>query len=127
VQLIVRGICILIPQVKGLSENIEVISIVDKYLEHSRVFIFGNNGDEKVFLSSADWMQRNLDFRVELTFPILSKKIKKLVIDFMNLQWSDNTKARWNSGENANRYRKTNSEVPVRAQVDLYKMLQEQQ
>ncbi|MFT6686100.1 MAG: polyphosphate kinase, partial [Bacteroidia bacterium] len=123
IKLIVRGICILIPQVEGLSDNIEVISIVDKFLEHSRIFIFHNDGEENVYLSSADWMQRNLDFRVEVTFPILSNETKQQVIDFMDLQWRDNVKARWNSGAQSNKLRKTNSKVKVRAQVDLYKML----
>ncbi len=123
IRLIVRGICILIPQVEGLSDNIEVISIVDKFLEHSRIFIFHNDGEENVYLSSADWMQRNLDFRVEVTFPILSNETKQQVIDFMDLQWRDNVKARWNSGAQSNKFRKTNSKVKVRAQVDLYKML----
>ena len=123
IKLIVRGICILIPQVKGLSENIEVISIVDKYLEHCRAFVFCNNDDEKVYLSSADWMQRNLDFRVEVTFPVLSKKTKKQVIEFMNLQWQDNVKARWNSGPKANQFRKIKGAEKVRAQVAFYERL----
>lgn len=127
IKLIVRGICVLIPQVKGLSENIEVISIVDKYLEHARVFIFCNNNKEKVYLSSADWMQRNLDFRVEVSFPILSKKIRKEIISFMDLQWEDNVKARWNNGPKANHFRKVKGAPLVRAQVDFYEKLKAEQ
>ena len=84
IKLIVRGICSLVAGVNGLSENIEAISIVDKYLEHSRVFIFHNNGDEKYFISSADWMTRNLDHRSEVAVPIYDKEIQqqlKKIID----------------------------------------------
>ena len=74
IRMIVRGICSLVPGVAGLSENIEAISIVDKYLEHSRIFVFCNAGDEKIYISSADWMVRNLDNRVEVAVPIFNEK-----------------------------------------------------
>ena len=77
IKLIVRSICSLVPSIKGLSENIEVISIVDKYLEHSRLFVFCNNGNERHYLSSTDWMQRNLDRRAEVAVPIFDKHIQK--------------------------------------------------
>ena len=76
IKLIIRGICCLVPGIKGLSENIEVISIVDRFLEHPRVYIFHNNGDSKYFLSSADWMKRNLSRRIEVAFPVYDKNSK---------------------------------------------------
>ena len=94
IQMIVRGICCLIPGHKNMSENIEVISIVDRFLEHTRFMIFSNNENNKVFISSADWMTRNLDNRVEVTCPILQEDLKKEIIDIFNIYWSDNIKAR---------------------------------
>lgn len=94
VRLIVRGICCLIPGLKGLSEHIDVISIIDRFLEHSRVYIFGNKGNEKMYLSSADWMTRNLSHRVEVAFPILNGELRKEMRDMIDLQLCDNVKAR---------------------------------
>ena len=94
IQMIVIGICCLIPGHKNMSENIEVISIVDRFLEHTRFMIFSNNENNKVFISSADWMTRNLDNRVEVTCPILQEDLKKEIIDIFNIYWSDNIKAR---------------------------------
>ncbi|MDR0823537.1 MAG: polyphosphate kinase 1, partial [Prevotella sp.] len=94
IRLIVRGSCCLRPQVENLSENIRVISIVDRYLEHARLAIFCNDGDEKVYIMSADWMTRNLDRRVEIGVPIFDDKIKRTLMDFFDIQWSDNEKAR---------------------------------
>ena len=94
IQMIVRGICCLIPGHKNMSENIEVISIVDRFLEHTRFMIFNNNNYNKVFISSADWMTRNLDNRVEVTCPILQEDLKKEILDIFNIYWSDNVKAR---------------------------------
>lgn len=95
IDLIVRGVCSLIPGVKGLSENIRVISIVGRFLEHSRIFYFHNNGNEEIYLSSADMMQRNLDRRVEVTFPIEDKKLKDEIINnILNIYLKDNIKAR---------------------------------
>jgi polyphosphate kinase len=94
IRVIVRGMCVLIPGVKGLSENIEVISIIDKFLEHSRVYIFRNGGNEEYYISSADWMARNLDSRIEVTCPIYSKRLQKELRDIMEIQWTDNVKAR---------------------------------
>jgi polyphosphate kinase len=90
----VRGICCLRPGVPGLSENIRVVSILDRYLEHSRAFAFSNGGDPEVYLSSADWMPRNMDRRVELMFPILQKDLKERVIGILRAQMADNQKAR---------------------------------
>ena len=106
IRLVVRGVCSLIPGVKDLSENIEVISVVDKYLEHPRVYIFGNGGKEKIFISSADLMKRNLDHRVEVTCPILDKSIQQEIRDNFDIIWNDNTKARLFSAKQDNNYRK---------------------
>lgn len=119
VQLIVRGICCLIPGVKGMSENIEAISIVDKFLEHPRMFIFGNNGDPKVYISSADWMTRNIDKRVEVSCPIYDEDIKQELLDTFNIGWSDNVKARVFSSKQDNAYR-ANQLIKVRSQFATY-------
>ncbi|AJR04129.1 polyphosphate kinase 1 [Siansivirga zeaxanthinifaciens] len=119
IQMIVRGICCLIPGVKGMSENIEVISVVDKFLEHSRLYIFGNNGDPKVYISSADWMTRNIDNRVEVSCPIYDEAIKQEIIDTYNICWSDNVKARLINTETENEYRINNNEK-VRSQFATY-------
>ncbi len=123
IKLIVRGICSLVPGIKGMSENIEAISILDRYLEHSRIFIFAHGGDEKYYISSADWMIRNLDNRVEVTVPIFDKNIQKELKDFMLLQFRDNTKARILDDKQENRYRKNPAEPPYRAQDDIYRYL----
>lgn len=119
IKLLVRGICCLIPGVKGLSENIEAISIVDKFLEHPRVFIFENGGDPKVYISSADFMSRNLDQRVEVSCPIYDEDIKKELIETFDISWSDNVKARYHCPGMENPYRKT-SGPKMRSQVELY-------
>jgi polyphosphate kinase len=123
IKLIVRGMCCLIPGIKGFSENIEVISIVDKYLEHARVHIYCNDGKELLFLTSADFMTRNIDNRVEVGFPIYDDNLRKEVKDIINIQLSDNTKAREINSHNTNKYHKTKSEVPCRAQIDIYNYL----
>lgn len=95
VQLIIRGICCLKPGVPGISENIEVVSIVGRFLEHSRIYHFHNNGDDIIYLSSADAMTRNMIKRVEILFPVEDKDIAKRLLDYMNLQLSDNQKGRY--------------------------------
>jgi polyphosphate kinase len=120
IQLQVRGICSIIPGVKGMSENIEAISIVDKYLEHTRVFIFGNDGDPEVYISSADFMTRNLDGRVEVTCPIYDAEIKKELIDNFDIGWKGNVKARLHSENLDNKYRIRGSKPIFRAQVETY-------
>ncbi|WP_340066665.1 polyphosphate kinase 1 [Ascidiimonas aurantiaca] len=119
IQMIVRGICCLIPQVPGMSENIEAISIVDKYLEHPRLYIFGNEGDPAVYISSADWMTRNIDHRVEVSCPVYDTDIKQELIDTFEIGWSDNVKARVFSDQQDNAYRK-NDLPPVRSQFATY-------
>jgi len=120
IQLIIRGICSLIPQEKGWSENIEVISIVDRFLEHARIFIFHNNGNDKMYMSSADWMVRNLSYRVESTFPIYDESLKREVKEFIDIQLNDNTKARIVDKEQSNVYKRLNSAISIRSQVETY-------
>lgn len=93
IKLIVRSICRLVPGVEGMSENISVRRIVDRYLEHSRVFIFHNNGNEKVYMGSADWMNRNIHSRIEVCFPVYQKKLKQEIKDIINIQLQDDTSA----------------------------------
>ncbi len=119
IKMIVRGICCLIPGVKGMSENIEAISIVGKLLEHPRMFIFENGGNTKVYISSADFMGRNLDNRVEITCPIYDSDIKKELLENFEIGWRDNVKARLISDKNDNAYRK-NNKPPVRSQFKMY-------
>ncbi len=119
IQLIIRGICCLIPGVQGMSENIEAISVVDKFLEHPRVFIFCNEGDPKVYISSADWMTRNLDNRVEVGCPIYDEDIKQELLDTFEISWQDNVKARVFNTEQNNAYR-NNKEDKVRSQFEVY-------
>lgn len=121
VQLQVRGICSLIPGIPGMSENIEAISIVDNYLEHSRVYIFGNNDNPEVFISSADFMTRNLDGRVEVTCPIYGEDIKNELIDSFNIGWKGNVKARYHSEKLDNKYRVRGQNPIFRAQLETYK------
>lgn len=120
VQLIVRGIFGLQVGLNGFSENITAISIVDKYLEHSRVFLFGAGGEEKMYISSADWMPRNLNRRVEVACPIYDEEIKKELKKMLQIQLMDNTKARILDPGLQNRYVKSNPGVPFRAQEDYY-------
>ena len=94
IKMIVRGICCLIPGIKGLSENITVLSVVDKFLEHPRVLIFDNAGEKKIYLSSADFMTRNIENRVEVACPIYDKELQQQILDTFNLSWNDNIKAR---------------------------------
>lgn len=123
IQIIVRGMCCLVPGVKDVSENISVISIIDKYLEHARVLIFGNGGKELIYLTSADFMTRNIDNRVEVGFPIYSEWLRKEIRDIINLQLDDNTKAREINVGNTNKYHKTKSDVLIRSQIDIYNYL----
>jgi polyphosphate kinase len=123
VQLIVRGICSLIPGVPGMSENIEAISIVDKFLEHPRLFIFENNGNPKIYISSADWMTRNMDYRVEVSCPIYDKEIQKEILETFQISWNDNVKARIHCENQENEY-KRNDLASLRSQFALYEYYQ---
>ncbi|MEM8523078.1 MAG: polyphosphate kinase 1 [Bacteroidota bacterium] len=120
IKLIIRGICSLIPQLEGWSKNIEAISIVDRFLEHARIFIFHNQGKEEVYMSSADWMVRNLSYRIEATFPIYDEKLKQEVLEFIDIQWKDNMKARILEEKQANKYIKLGDDISMRSQVETY-------
>ncbi len=120
IQLQIRGICSLIPGVIGMSANIEAISIVDNYLEHTRVYIFGNENDPEVYISSADFMTRNIDGRVEVTCPIYDERIKNELIDNFNIGWKGNVKARLHSEKLDNKYRVRGSDPVFRAQQETY-------
>ncbi|MBN1598962.1 MAG: polyphosphate kinase 1 [Bacteroidales bacterium] len=118
--LIIRGICSLIPGIEGMSENIKAISIVDKFLEHARFMIFHNNGNELYFISSADWMGRNLDRRIEIACPIYDKDIQKEIKDMVNIQLQDNVKARIINEEQDNTYVASSSKEKIRSQFVLH-------
>ncbi|CAM3899478.1 MULTISPECIES: polyphosphate kinase 1 [Flavobacterium] len=120
IQLIIRGICCLIPGIKGMSENIEAISIIDNYLEHSRLYIFGNQDSPEVYISSADFMTRNIDARVEITCPIYDEEIKNELIETFDIGWNANVKARFHSENLKNEYRRKGDEKPYRAQLEMY-------
>lgn len=121
VRLIVRGACCLQPSVKGVSEQIRAISIVDKYLEHARLYIFANGGDEVTYIGSADWMSRNLDRRVEVCTPILDRQIQRLLRKVFAIQWADNVKARNLADQEQNPYVKAEEGAqPLRSQTALY-------
>ena len=122
IQMIVRGICCLVPGVKGMSENIEVISIVDKFLEHTRLYVFCNNNTPKVYISSADWMTRNMENRVEVSCPIYDEEIKQELIDTFHICWKDNVKARILNKAQNNTYKK-NNEPKCRSQFEAYNYL----
>ncbi len=120
IKLIIRGICCLVPGVKDLSENIEAISIVDRFLEHARVFIFHHSGEERIYLSSADWMVRNLTYRVETAFPIYDEDLKKEIQDYIQIQMNDNVKSRSLDKNLSNQYRKDGSDIAIRSQLETY-------
>jgi polyphosphate kinase len=123
IKLIVRGICCLVPNIPGMSENIEAISIVDRYLEHARVFIFHNGGKEKMYLSSADWMVRNLHKRIETMFPILDDELKTRIRKIINIQLEDNVKARILDENATNLYKKNDLDMAIRSQLETYYFL----
>ncbi|MCB0281085.1 MAG: polyphosphate kinase 1 [Calditrichaeota bacterium] len=120
VKIIVRGICCLIPGAEGLSENIEVLSIIDRYLEHARYYIFENNGNPMYLMGSADWMTRNLKRRVEVIFPIIDNALKKEIQHIIDLQWQDNKKARLIDPQQNNDYKPQLSSKPARSQQQVY-------
>jgi polyphosphate kinase len=119
IEMIIRGICCFIPGLKGKSENVTVISIVDRYLEHTRFMIFHNNGKPEYYLSSADWMERNLDKRIEVGCPILSKSIQNEIDVIFDFQWKGSVKSRVIGKDLKNNYRKAHGQ-PFHAQVELY-------
>jgi polyphosphate kinase len=122
IDLIVRGICCLRPEVPGLSDNIRVISIVDRYLEHARVFFFENAGSPEYLLASADWMPRNLDRRVEIAFPILDPALQAQVREILNIQLSDTVKARRLLGDGTSTRVRADGRPAVRSQENLWEV-----
>tara|TARA_R110002050_G_scaffold110013_2_gene221893 strand:+ start:1196 stop:3262 length:2067 start_codon:yes stop_codon:yes gene_type:complete len=124
-KLIIRGICSLIPGVKGVSENIEAISILDRYLEHSRLFIFTNGGKPRYFLGSADWMTRNLDYRVEVCTPVYDDKVKRQLRDHFDIIWKDNVKSRWHNEKLDNEYREIKG-PKIRSQYAMHDYVKKQ-
>lgn len=123
IKLIVRGTCCLVPGIKDFSENITVISIIDKFLEHARIYIFGNGGKEEMFLSSADLMTRNFEHRVEVGFPVLDADVRQEIRDIVDFQLQDNVKARDVNKYNNNKYHKNRLSIKVRAQFQTYNYL----
>ncbi|MED3646487.1 RNA degradosome polyphosphate kinase [Halalkalibacterium halodurans] len=123
IELIVRGICCLRPGIPNVSEHIRVFSIVDRFLEHSRIFYFHHGGDDKVFLSSADWMTRNMEKRIEILFPIYQQSTKRRIIEILTITLLDNMKAREQNQFGQYRYVKRNpSEQPVQSQLTFFDM-----
>lgn len=120
IRAVVRGICTIVPGVEGMSENIEVVSIVDKFLEHARIFVFANGGQELYYLSSADWMPRNIDNRIEVSAPVYDKDLQRELKYIMELQLADNVKARIIDEDNLNLYKKREGNNKIRSQVEFY-------
>ncbi|WP_100372419.1 RNA degradosome polyphosphate kinase [Bacillus sp. FJAT-45037] len=121
IDLIIRGICCLRPGIKDVSENIRVRSIVDRYLEHSRIFYFNHDGEEKAFLSSADWMTRNMEKRIEILFPILAPRIKDRVKNILDITLLDNVKAREQAPDGTYHYvQKTDDQLSIQSQLTFY-------
>lgn len=126
VKLIIRGICCAITEQKAFKAPIRAISIVDEYLEHARVFVFHNGGKQKVYISSADWMVRNLDHRIEAACPIVDPEIQQELIDMLNIQLSGNVKARILDNEQRNEYVQRGAEDPiVRSQMEIYSYMEQ--
>ena len=119
IRLLNRGMCSLVPGIKCQSENISVTSILDRFLEHGRVYIFGNGGDEKMYIGSADWMTRNLSHRIEVVTPVLDLDNFKIIRDVINIQLNDNVKARIIDAKQKNEYVK-NDQMEVHSQYMTY-------
>lgn len=120
IRILVRGMCSLIPDLPGISNNIQVTSIVDRFLEHDRVYVFENGGDKKVFLSSADWMTRSIDYRIEVGVALLDPRLKQQVLDILALLFSDTVKARNIDADLNNYYVPRGNRRKVRAQIAIY-------
>ena len=122
VELIVRGTCCLRPGIPNVSENIRVVSVVGRYLEHSRIYYFHHNGEEKIYLSSADWMTRNMEKRVEISFPILDIEMKARIKAILQLTLADNVKTREQNKDGEYYYVINNGAEEIDSQVKLFKM-----
>jgi polyphosphate kinase len=127
IQIVVRGIFCVVTDNPKFKQPIKAVSIIDEYLEHARVMIFENGGKEKVFISSADWMVRNLDHRVEVAIPVLNKSIRKELSDIINIQLSDNVKARTLDNSLSNHYVEHTTDKKIRSQIETYKYLYKKQ
>ena len=127
IRMIIRGMCALVPGIPGISDNIEVISIVDRFLEHPRTFIFHNNGDEKIYISSADWMTRNIDNRIEVGCPIYHPELKAMIKHVLELQFNDTTKARVIDKEQSNEYVQRGNRRKIRSQISTYEYLKKRE
>ncbi|CAH0524845.1 polyphosphate kinase 1 [Vibrio hippocampi] len=125
IRMIIRGMCSLVPGVQGVSDNIKIISIVDRFLEHPRVIITHNDGDPQVYISSADWMTRNIDHRIEVTAPVRDERLKQRIIDIIEIQFTDTVKARWIDKEMSNQYVPRGNRKKVRSQVAIYDYLKQ--
>ena len=123
IKLIIRGICCMFTENKKFKKPIEAISIIDEYLEHARIMIFENNGDPKVYISSADWMVRNIDHRIEVACPILEKGLRKEIIDIVDIQLNDNIKARELDNDLSNQYINPRNTKKVRSQIEIFNYL----
>src|SRR6056300_1392448 len=119
IQMVVRGICCLIPGIKGMSENIEIRSVVDRFLEHPRVYHFTNGGNPKIYISSADFMTRNIENRLEVAAPIYDPELQRQITEVFDIIWSDNVKARKLNGSVQNDFVK-NKAVPIRSQFEIF-------
>ncbi len=125
-RMLIRGICVMVPTKKDLK-NIEIISVVGRFLEHSRFLIFANGGNVECYLSSADWMKRNLDHRIEVSCPVYDKNHIKTLREVFEISWKDNVKARYQDGTEENRYRKNRLPEPWLSQQELYRYFAEHQ
>ncbi len=124
VRLIVRGMCSLLPGVKGISENIDAISIVDRYLEHPRAYVFYNRGNPRYLIGSADLMTRNLDYRVEVLTPIFDRDAQDMIQAILDQQWHDNVKARYLDQHQSNQYVRSQKKVTkIRSQESIHRYL----
>ncbi|CAK4066734.1 MULTISPECIES: polyphosphate kinase 1 [Vibrio] len=125
VNMIIRGMCSLVPGVEGISDNIKIISIVDRFLEHPRVLVTHNDGDPQVYISSADWMTRNIDHRIEVTAPVRDPRLKQRIIDIINIHFTDTVKARWIDKEMSNTYVPRGNRKKLRSQIAIYDYLKQ--
>jgi polyphosphate kinase len=123
ITLMIRGICCLVPGVKGMSENIEAVALIDRFLEHARIAIFHNKGNELYYISSADWMERNLDRRIEVTAPILDKDHQKIIREVLDIQLGDNLKTRIIDKHQKNEY-KRDDKPKYRSHIATYEYFQ---
>ncbi|RXK34518.1 RNA degradosome polyphosphate kinase [Arsenophonus endosymbiont of Bemisia tabaci Asia II 3] len=123
IRLLIRGMCSLVPGQANFSENIQITSIVDRFLEHDRVYVFSNNGNKEVFISSADWMTRNIDFRIEVAVKLVDQQLKQRVLNILELQFNDTVKARYIDKELTNRYVPRGNKRKIQAQLAVYDYL----